>query len=253
MTEAKKEHPRRKYEWRSWPWPSASRPIAPPPLLRSPIWGPLDTHFRILDPHASTTDEPPHAFLSPHAASIRALICVDPTPVTADVLDLLPSLRLVVTTSAGFDHINVAECGRRGIAVTNAGNAFSEDVADYTVALLLDVLRRLSAGNRFVRSGLWPQKGEYPLGSKVSWFIGLILFWANSIWYGFPGLDLNVVIIWAKNLFNAPDVVAIAWRQEIRFYYSTNLVVFDICFICSWELWNRFVNLCLMSIIWLAY
>ena len=45
MTKAKKEHPHRKYEWRSWPWPSTSRPVAPPPLFHSPIWGPLAHPF----------------------------------------------------------------------------------------------------------------------------------------------------------------------------------------------------------------
>jgi len=138
------------------------------PSFALPFANRLHTHFRVLDPHASTADEPPQAFLSRHAASIQALICAGPTPVAADVLGLLPSLRIVVASSAGVDHIDVAECLRRGIAVTNAGNAFSEDVADYAVALLLDVLRQVSAGDRFVRSRLWPQKGEYPLGSKVS-------------------------------------------------------------------------------------
>lgn len=120
-------------------------------------------HFRLLDPHP----EPISSFLSRHASSVRALICVGPSPVTADILDLLPSLQILVGSSAGVDHIDLAECRRRGISVTNAGAAFSEDVADYAVALLLDVLRRVPAAHRFVRSGLWPVKGEYPLGFKL--------------------------------------------------------------------------------------
>ncbi|KAG2677453.1 hypothetical protein I3843_12G100300 [Carya illinoinensis] len=127
----------------------------------------MRTTFRLLDPIASAADEPHQDFLSRHAPSIRALITVGPTPVNADLLDLLPSLRLVVGSSAGVDHIDLNECRRRGIAVTNAGSAFSEDVADYAVALLLDVFRRISAADRFVRSGSWPRKPEYPLGFKL--------------------------------------------------------------------------------------
>lgn len=127
----------------------------------------LRVHFRVLDLLTSTADETPQAFLSRHAASIQAVVIIGPSPLTADLLDLLPALRLVAASSAGVDHIDLAECRRRGIAVTNAGDAFTENVADYAVALLLDVLRRMSAGNRFVRSGLWPQKGEYPLGFKL--------------------------------------------------------------------------------------
>ena len=41
-------------------------------------------------------------------------------------------------------------------------------MADYAVALLLNVLRQVFAANRFVHSGLWPQMGEYPLSCKVA-------------------------------------------------------------------------------------
>ncbi|XP_030972412.1 glyoxylate/hydroxypyruvate reductase HPR3-like [Quercus lobata] len=126
------------------------------PSFKLPLQDRLITHFRLFD-----------SLASPEASSVRALICVGPTTVTADTLDHLPSLRLVVGSSAGLDHVDLAECRRRGIAVTNAGDANSENVADYAVALLLDVLRRVSAADRFVRSGLWPQMGEYPLGCKL--------------------------------------------------------------------------------------
>lgn len=70
-------------------------------------------------------------------------------------------------SSAGVDHIDLVECRRRGIKVTSAGDAFSEDVADYAVGLLIDVLRRVSAADRYVRAGLWPARGEFSLGSKL--------------------------------------------------------------------------------------
>ncbi|KAL0302301.1 UNVERIFIED_CONTAM: Glyoxylate/hydroxypyruvate reductase HPR3 [Sesamum calycinum] len=78
-----------------------------------------------------------------------------------------PLLRLVVTTSAGINHIDLVECRRRGISVANAASIFSADVADLAVGLLLDVLRRISAGNRFVKGGLWPMQEAYPLGFKL--------------------------------------------------------------------------------------
>ncbi|KAI9173942.1 hypothetical protein LWI28_009143 [Acer negundo] len=124
------------------------------------------THFTLLNPPHDSPDSI-HSFLSRHAASIRALVAVGPTPVNSQTLDLLSALEIVVCSSAGIDHVDLCECRRRGVLVTSAGNAFSEDVADYSVALLIDVLRRVSAGNRFARAGLWPQHGSYPLGSKL--------------------------------------------------------------------------------------
>ncbi|KAJ4956041.1 hypothetical protein NE237_012824 [Protea cynaroides] len=115
---------------------------------------------------------PTDLFLTTHAQSVRALLCHQ-TPVTADVLHYLPSLQLIVTTSAGLNHIDLTECWRRGIAIANAGDCYSEDGADYAVGLFLDVLRRISAADRYVRQGLWPTMGAYPLASKVSIFISL--------------------------------------------------------------------------------
>ncbi|KAA8521955.1 hypothetical protein F0562_012731 [Nyssa sinensis] len=119
----------------------------------------LEARFRLLDPSNPCWDT--------HAPSARVLLCVGPTPVNSQTLDQFPSLECVVGSSAGVNHIDLAECRRRGVSVTNAGDAFSEDVADCAVALLIDVLRRISAADRYVRAGLWPVKGDYPLGSKV--------------------------------------------------------------------------------------
>ncbi|MCL7031737.1 hypothetical protein MKW94_028117 [Papaver nudicaule] len=111
---------------------------------------------------------PLNEFLTTHCQSVKALICDAGIPIPLEILNCLPSLGCVQTLSAGLDHIDLVECKKRGIAVCNAGTVYSEDVADFAVGLLIDVLRRISAGHRFVSSGLWPVKKEFPLGSKLS-------------------------------------------------------------------------------------
>uniref|UniRef100_A0ACD5WN10 Uncharacterized protein n=1 Tax=Avena sativa TaxID=4498 RepID=A0ACD5WN10_AVESA len=103
---------------------------------------------------AATEPEPPRAALVVGGGAIR--------------VDAAPYLRCVVTTAAGLDHIDLAECARRGVLVAGAGEVFSTDVADHAVGLLIDVLRQVSAADRYVRRGLWPVRGDYPLGSKLS-------------------------------------------------------------------------------------
>jgi len=84
------------------------------------------------------------------------------------LLDAVPSVRCLVSTAAGVDHIDLAECAHRGVAVANSGTVYSADVADHAVGMLVDVLRRVSAAERFVRRRLWLlQDGGYPLASKV--------------------------------------------------------------------------------------
>ncbi|CAK7347963.1 unnamed protein product [Dovyalis caffra] len=106
-------------------------------------------------------------FLSTHSKSIKAILSSGGAAVNADILQLLPEVGLVVTTSAGLNQIDIPECRRRGIKIANAGNVYSDDVADLAVGLLIDVLRKVSASDRYVRQGFWATKGDYPLGSKL--------------------------------------------------------------------------------------
>lgn len=74
---------------------------------------------------------------------------------------------MIVTYSVGVDHIDLPECRRRGIEVASAGNLNDVEVADMAVALLIDVMRKISAGDRYVRQLSQPSNWDFPLGSKV--------------------------------------------------------------------------------------
>ena len=95
------------------------------------------------------------------------------------LLDLLPSLRVVVNYGAGYDLVDVEAARRRGVVVTNTPGVTSAATADLTMALLLAVRRRVVAGDRFVRSGRWgsdwadePLKGDEVAGSTLG-IVGL--------------------------------------------------------------------------------
>ena len=65
------------------------------------------------------------------------------------------NLRLVANFGTGVDHIDLAAARERGIAVTNTPGVLTEDTADMTMALILDAIRRVSQGERLIRSGAW--------------------------------------------------------------------------------------------------
>nr|VDC65556.1 unnamed protein product [Brassica rapa] len=129
----------------------------------------LSRNFRLLNAHLSP--DPLPVFLSRHAASVTAFVNIGRLKIDAELLSHLPSLQLLVCTSVGTDHVDLSECKRRGIAVTNAGDAFSDDVADCAVGLLLSVLRRIPAGDRYVRSGNWSKPGQFQLGIKIKRYV----------------------------------------------------------------------------------
>ena len=77
-------------------------------------------------------------------------------------------LRLIANFGNGVDHIDLASARERGITVTNTPGVLTEDTADMTMALILAVARRLTEGERLMRSGDW--RGWSPtsmLGHRV--------------------------------------------------------------------------------------
>ncbi|KAK1677189.1 hypothetical protein QYE76_038037 [Lolium multiflorum] len=147
--------------------------------LKPAVLADLAGRYRLLDSHASplpldsflvataADDDPPRAAVVPGSGVVR---------IDAAFLDAVPSLGCVVSVSAGLNHVDLPECARRGVAVANAAGIYSADVADYAVGLLVDVLRGVSAGDRFLRRRrhefLQPLIGSRLCGKRVG-IIGL--------------------------------------------------------------------------------
>jgi lactate dehydrogenase-like 2-hydroxyacid dehydrogenase len=88
--------------------------------------------------------------------------------VRAEHLDRLPALRGVVNFGVGYDTTDVAEASRRGVAVANTPDVLNDCVADTAVGLVIDVMRRLSAADRFVRRGEWADGRVPALARRVT-------------------------------------------------------------------------------------
>jgi glyoxylate reductase len=73
-----------------------------------------------------------------------------------------PRLKLIANYGAGVNHIDLAAAKAKGIIVTNTPGVFTDDTADLTMALILNVPRRLGEGHRMMRSGEW--QGWRPTG-----------------------------------------------------------------------------------------
>lgn len=73
-----------------------------------------------------------------------------------------PRLKLIANYGAGVNHIDLAAAKARGIMVTNTPGVFTDDTADLTMALILNVPRRLGEGHRLMRGGGW--SGWRPTG-----------------------------------------------------------------------------------------
>lgn len=72
------------------------------------------------------------------------------TKVTREIMDALPNLRLVLTMSTGFDHIDLDACREQGITVCNVPHYGENTVAEHTFALILALSRRLRSAQEWI-------------------------------------------------------------------------------------------------------
>jgi D-lactate dehydrogenase len=75
------------------------------------------------------------------------------------VLDQLPNLKMVATRSTGKDHIDCAECEKRKVKVFNVPTYGANTVAEYTMALMLAVAKRIVPAHQSVEEGEFSPEG----------------------------------------------------------------------------------------------
>ncbi len=63
------------------------------------------------------------------------------TPIGKKELGLLPSLKYIITQCTGFDHIDLKECKKRGVTVYNVPDYGTQTVAEYSIFLMMALLR----------------------------------------------------------------------------------------------------------------
>lgn len=78
-------------------------------------------------------------------ADSEAIVVFIWTRVNRAVIESLPRLRLVLTMSTGYDHIDLQACRERGITVCNVPHYGENTVAEHTFALILSLSRKLHA------------------------------------------------------------------------------------------------------------
>ena len=85
----------------------------------------------------------------------QGLVCVFIDPVSRRVIESAPQLRVIATVAVGYNNIDVQAARERGLVVTNTPDVLTESTANLTWALLLDITRRVSEGDRLIRRDGW--------------------------------------------------------------------------------------------------
>jgi len=79
-----------------------------------------------------------------------------------------PQLRVVAQHAVGLDNVDLAEAARRGVTVSNTPGVLTDATAELTIALMLDLLRRVTEGDRLIRRGEpWRLQPTFMLGTGL--------------------------------------------------------------------------------------
>ncbi|MDB5366065.1 MAG: putative glycerate dehydrogenase [Rhodospirillales bacterium] len=113
-----------------------------------------------------TVDRPIDEILAEHGPRIRAIATRGREKTDAAMMARLPKLEIVANFGVGYDSIDVPATVARDIIVTNTPDVLNDEVADFTVGLLLSTIRELPQADAHLRAGNW-LKSPYRLTASL--------------------------------------------------------------------------------------
>lgn len=102
-------------------------------------------------------------------------------PIKARAIEKLPRLKVLSRYGVGVDNLDIGSATRKGIAVCNVPDYCQDDVSTHAMALLLDLVRKVTRLSNDVtgEDGIssWPVLSRAPQAKP----------WACSAWAELPG------------------------------------------------------------------
>lgn len=86
----------------------------------------------------------------------------------AEFFDAAPKLRVLSTTSVGYDPFDIPEATKHGVVVCHTPGVLTDAVANLTTSIVLNLALRIFENEAYVRSGGWAKNAARPgLGIDV--------------------------------------------------------------------------------------
>ncbi|NBW00892.1 MAG: 2-hydroxyacid dehydrogenase [Betaproteobacteria bacterium] len=109
----------------------------------------------------------PDGFLRSEGPRFSGLITIAPIGASRGLLSQLPNLKVIACRGIGVEKVDLEAARQRGIAVSSTPDVLTDCVADLGIGLMIDTVRAISAADRYVRAGQWPN-GAFPLATRFS-------------------------------------------------------------------------------------
>lgn len=146
-------------------------------------------------------------------------------PITAAVMDAAPHLRLISRVGIGLDNVDLAEARARGIAVTYTPDAPAPAVAEFTVGLMLSLLRHIPSADRSLRGGVWKRLMGRRLNEVTVGVLGVGRVGSRVIRIlrgGFPGLRVLANDLQPNRTFG--ETHQVNWVEKAALYAEADVV-----------------------------
>lgn len=126
---------------------------------------PGDLDWGILEPYGSVTvyDRTDSGSQSIERIGDSDIVLVNKTPLPAAVIESCPSIKMIGMLATGYNIVDV-DCARRhGIPVCNVPCYSTDSVAQFAIALLLEVCHHCGRHNVLVHEGAWTSCQDFCL------------------------------------------------------------------------------------------
>ncbi len=150
----------------------------------------LEAHggYNVVQDESSDLSSLAAAHSDAHALIVRS------EKVTADIIDALPSLKVVIRAGAGYNTIDTKHARAKGVDVMNTPGANANAVAEEVIALMLADARHVIPADASTRAGKWEKKNF--MGKEITGkTVGIVGFGAigQLVAKRLSGFDVKVL------------------------------------------------------------
>ncbi len=169
----------------------------------------LEQHFEVR--HLLSTEEF-HNLSEQDLADVDGFASFGWAP--AEVIDKMPSLKLISSFGVGYDGVAAQHAADKGIVTCHTPNVLNDDVANTTIMLILATMRRLIAQDAWARDGRWEREGNAPLTTSIA---------GKTV--GIVGLGrIGEAIAHKLSVFNCEVVYHSRSKKDVSLRYYADLI-----------------------------
>jgi glycerate dehydrogenase len=171
---------------------------------------------------------PPELVLERSAGA--EILLTNKTRLPADVLAALDRLRLVSVLATGYDVVDVGAARARGITVSNVPEYGTESVAQYVLALVLELCHHAGLHDAAVKAGEWTAARDFcfwktPLIELAGMTMGIVGFGRIGRRVGEIAHALGMDILAAGGLRRSAAAHPLSWAADVPSLFAAADIV----------------------------